>query len=217
VPWTSGAEIENAIRPPSLGDAVANSDSRIVTLVPTETATMPQIPIEKAANSDLYGAVGSRYSRCRRAEREEPGVACQPIRPPSCPAPEEFDLSTANRRAGQSRASRSARQAAWDAELRGHARENLLASHPGNQSKSAPVAAEGVDAGEAVDPKWATNHGHAADAARYGALSRPSPSEEPPPPLQDERAEALRQTYVRERELSEEMEFEQYEDSLYGG
>jgi hypothetical protein len=38
-----------------------------------------------------------------------------------------------------------------------------------------------------------------------------------PPPLQDERAVALRQTYVRERELSEEMEFEQYEDSLYEG
>jgi hypothetical protein len=35
--------------------------------------------------------------------------------------------------------------------------------------------------------------------------------------LQDERAEALRQTYVRERERSEEMEFEQYEDSLYEG
>jgi hypothetical protein len=85
------------------------------------------------------------------------------------------------------------------------------------QLKSAPVAADGVDAGEAVDPKWATNHGHAADAARYGALSRPPPSEEPPPPLQDERAEALRQTYVRERERSEEMEFEQYEDSLYEG
>jgi PBSX family phage terminase large subunit len=85
------------------------------------------------------------------------------------------------------------------------------------QLKSAPVAADGVDAGEAVDPKWATNHGHAVDAARYGALSRPPPSEEPPPPLQDERAEALRQTYVRERERSEEMEFEQYEDSLYEG
>jgi hypothetical protein len=37
------------------------------------------------------------------------------------------------------------------------------------------------------------------------------------PPLLDERAEALRQTYVRERELSEEMEFERYEDGLYGG
>jgi Phage terminase large subunit len=90
-------------------------------------------------------------------------------------------------------------------------------THLIQQLKSAPVAADGVDAGEAVDPKWATNHGHAVDAARYGALSRPPPSEEPPPPLQDERAEALRQTYVRERELSEEMEFEQYEDSLYGG
>jgi hypothetical protein len=59
--------------------------------------------------------------------------------------------------------------------------------------------------------------GHAVDAARYGALSRPPPSEEPPPPLEDERAEALRQTYVRDRERSEEMEFEQYEDSLYEG
>jgi hypothetical protein len=35
--------------------------------------------------------------------------------------------------------------------------------------------------------------------------------------LLDERAEALRQTYVRERELSEEMEFERYEDGLYSG
>jgi hypothetical protein len=33
--------------------------------------------------------------------------------------------------------------------------------------------------------------------------------------LDDPRAEALRQTYVRERERSEEMEFERYEDSLY--
>ena len=85
------------------------------------------------------------------------------------------------------------------------------------QLKSAPVAADGVDAGEAIEPKWASAHGHAVDAARYGALSRPSPSEEPPPPLLDERAEALRQTYVRERELSEELELEQCEDSLYGG
>jgi hypothetical protein len=98
-------------------------------------------------------------------------------------------------------------------------RLNVFSSckHLIGQLKSAPVAADGVDAGEAVDPKWATNHGHAADAARYGALSRPPPWEEPPPPLQDERAEALRQTYVRERERSEEMEFEQYEDSLYEG
>jgi hypothetical protein len=56
-------------------------------------------------------------------------------------------------------------------------------THLIQQLKSAPVAADGVDDGEAVDPKWATNHGHAVDAARYGALSRPPPSEEPPPPL----------------------------------
>jgi hypothetical protein len=43
------------------------------------------------------------------------------------------------------------------------------------QLKSAPLTAEGLDAGEAVDPKWASAHGHAIDAARYGALSRPSP------------------------------------------
>jgi hypothetical protein len=85
------------------------------------------------------------------------------------------------------------------------------------QLKSAPVAAEGMDAGEAVDPKWASAHGHAVDAARYGALSRPSPSEEPPPPLQDERAEALRQTYVREREESEMRELEDLEDGGCGG
>ena len=35
--------------------------------------------------------------------------------------------------------------------------------------------------------------------------------------LDDPRAEALRRTYVRERERLEEMEFEQYEDSLYEG
>jgi hypothetical protein len=58
----------------------------------------------------------------------------------------------------------------------------LSCKHLIAQLKSAPVAADGVDAGEAVDPKWATNHGHAVDAARYGALSRPPPSEEPSPP-----------------------------------
>ena len=69
---------------------------------------------------------------------------------------------------------------------------------------------------EAVEPKWASAHGHAVDAARYGALSRPSPSEEPPRPLQDERAEALRQFYPHERELDEVHDFEGWEDSPYG-
>jgi hypothetical protein len=70
------------------------------------------------------------------------------------------------------------------------------------QLKSAPVAEDGIKAGEVVDPKWASAHGHAVDAARYGAISRPSPSDEPQPSphLEDERAEALRQWYQRERE-----------------
>jgi hypothetical protein len=84
------------------------------------------------------------------------------------------------------------------------------------QLKSAPLAAEGVDAGEAVDSKWASAHGHAIDAARYGALSRPSPSEEPPPPLGDQRAEALRRSYEAERErddLEDEYGFDPYRDA----
>jgi hypothetical protein len=50
-------------------------------------------------------------------------------------------------------------------------------------------------------------------------MSRPGATDDDPEAevLDDPRAEALRQTYVRERELSEETEFEQYEDSLYGG
>jgi len=85
------------------------------------------------------------------------------------------------------------------------------------QLKSAPVAEDGINAGEVVDPKWASTHGHAIDAARYGAMSRPSPSEEPQPQLhlEDERAEALRQWYQREREEQEAREFEDYENSLH--
>jgi Phage terminase large subunit len=87
-----------------------------------------------------------------------------------------------------------------------------------DQFKSAPVAAEGLDAGEIVDPRWATSHGHAIDAARYGAMSRPSPSDEPErdSTLEDPRAEALRQSYLQERELDEARDFEAWEDSLYG-
>jgi hypothetical protein len=76
------------------------------------------------------------------------------------------------------------------------------------QLKSAPLAVECLDAGKAVDPKWASAHGHAIDAARYGALSRPSPSEEPPPPLEDERAEALRRSFEAEQEQDAELEWE---------
>jgi hypothetical protein len=87
-----------------------------------------------------------------------------------------------------------------------------------DQFKSAPVAAEGLDAGEIVDPKWATNHGHAIDAARYGAMSRPSPSDEPErdSTLEDPRADALRQSYLYERELDEARDFEAWEESLCG-
>jgi hypothetical protein len=66
----------------------------------------------------------------------------------------------------------------------------------------------GIDAGEAVDGKWESAHGHAVASARYGGLSRPSPSEDPPPPLEDERAEALRRSYDAEGLEAEEFEYE---------
>jgi len=47
------------------------------------------------------------------------------------------------------------------------------------QLKSAPVAVDGVNAGECVDPKWESEHGHAHASVRYGAMSRPSPSPVP--------------------------------------
>ena len=47
------------------------------------------------------------------------------------------------------------------------------------QLKSAPVVLDGAHAKEAVDGKWEGDHGHAVAALRYGAMSRPSPSEEP--------------------------------------
>jgi hypothetical protein len=53
------------------------------------------------------------------------------------------------------------------------------------QLKSAPVAAEGLEAGEAVDKRWESDHGHGVASARYGAMSRPGPSEEPERPPDD--------------------------------
>jgi hypothetical protein len=47
------------------------------------------------------------------------------------------------------------------------------------QLKSAPVAVDGVNAGECVDPKWESEHGHAHASIRYGAMSRPGPSPKP--------------------------------------
>jgi len=49
------------------------------------------------------------------------------------------------------------------------------------QLKSTPIAKDGLDAGEAVDPKWEGAHGHAA--LRYGAFSRTAPSPERLPEL----------------------------------
>jgi hypothetical protein len=63
------------------------------------------------------------------------------------------------------------------------------------QLKSAPVAVDGVDAGEAVDRKWESAHGHAVAAARYGAMSRPSPSAGLPEPEPDD----LRMARINER------------------
>jgi hypothetical protein len=77
------------------------------------------------------------------------------------------------------------------------------------QLKSAPVAVDGIDAGEAVDRKWESEHGHAVAAARYGAMSRPSPSAglpepEPEDPRMDRALERLKRIEEREaRDLIE--------------
>jgi phage terminase large subunit len=55
------------------------------------------------------------------------------------------------------------------------------------QLKSAPIARDGRDAGEAVDANWEGAHGHAHAMLRYGVMSRPAPSLDPPRPrTQDE-------------------------------
>jgi Terminase large subunit, T4likevirus-type, N-terminal len=63
--------------------------------------------------------------------------------------------------------------------------------------------------GEAVEMQWESDHGHAHAAFRYGLMSRPGPSPaEIDLTLDDERAEALRQSFVRERQQAEEVEDE---------
>jgi PBSX family phage terminase large subunit len=88
---------------------------------------------------------------------------------------------------------------------------NLIA-----QLQSAPVAVEGVGAGQMVDPKWESASGHAIASARYGALSWQLPAEKPPLPQGpvDERAEALRQSYEAERERWEAEAFDRWEAGL---
>jgi PBSX family phage terminase large subunit len=68
------------------------------------------------------------------------------------------------------------------------------------QFKSAPVAADGMDAGEAVDRKWEGEHGHATASARYGAMSRPRPSD-PQEYFPDPRARRLRDHWRRQDEF----------------
>jgi PBSX family phage terminase large subunit len=48
------------------------------------------------------------------------------------------------------------------------------------QLRNAPVKKDGKDAAELVDPDWESRLGHAHAAARYGAMTRPSASKEPP-------------------------------------
>jgi hypothetical protein len=72
--------------------------------------------------------------------------------------------------------------------------------HLVEQLKGAPLEEDGLLAGEAVAAGWEREHGHACAALRYGAMSRPSPSERPGPVDDDPRVAALRLQYERERE-----------------
>lgn len=77
------------------------------------------------------------------------------------------------------------------------------------QFKSAPVAEDGVGAGECVDPKFESAHLHAHASARYFAMTRPTPSVapsarawrqellEPIAPPEESRAAALREREER--------------------
>jgi PBSX family phage terminase large subunit len=75
------------------------------------------------------------------------------------------------------------------------------------QLKSAPVSVDGLDAGEAVDKRWEGEHGHAVASLRYGAMSRPSPTEKPQLPA-DPRARLLAE---HKRAVEEENQVMPYE------
>lgn len=66
-----------------------------------------------------------------------------------------------------------------------------------------PLDSGKVGAGEVVDPAWEGPSGHAAAAARYGAMSRPSPSVEPVEEPEDPRARMLARVFAAEAELDE--------------
>jgi PBSX family phage terminase large subunit len=65
------------------------------------------------------------------------------------------------------------------------------------QIQAAPMAKDGANAGEAVDPDFESDHLHAHAALRYALMAWPSPSAAaPPPPPQTE--QALRRAYLDE-------------------
>jgi hypothetical protein len=69
-----------------------------------------------------------------------------------------------------------------------------------DELRSAPLQPyDKRDGGEIVDPEWESRNGHAAAMARYAVMSRPSPSTEPQPEIEDPRA-ALHARVIAERD-----------------
>jgi hypothetical protein len=65
------------------------------------------------------------------------------------------------------------------------------------QLQSAPIAAEGVGAGVAVDPKWESAPGHAIASARYGAMSWQPPAKPPHEEIADPRHRKIASSSTR--------------------
>ncbi len=66
------------------------------------------------------------------------------------------------------------------------------------QFHSAPIASDSADLAEAVDRRWESEHGHAVASARYGAMSRPTPSPKPTEEEESPQAELLRKFEARQ-------------------
>lgn len=68
-----------------------------------------------------------------------------------------------------------------------------------DQMKTAPLQpADKPDGLEKIDPQWEQRNGHAVAAARYGAMSRPEPSQQPKQYPDDPRARALAEADERD-------------------
>jgi PBSX family phage terminase large subunit len=74
------------------------------------------------------------------------------------------------------------------------------------QLGSAPIAAEGLHAGEIVDPGWESGRGHAHASLRYGALSRPGPSLPPEPSLRELLLEPVESGYLQRERFRQHVE-----------